>query len=109
MIIGAVLSLGLAVLIGGSGLWTLARRPVTDLTTQVVRMVETSGDQVHSIAAAAEQQSATSEEINRAISSISSIADATDQGMAQCTVAIADLTKQANELERLITSLSANS
>ncbi|MGV0993836.1 MAG: hypothetical protein ACOYBX_16120 [Mycobacterium sp.] len=39
MIIGAVLSLGLAVLIGGSGLWTLARRPVTDLTTQVVRMV----------------------------------------------------------------------
>ena len=76
---------------------------------QVVRMVETSGDQVHSIAAAAEQQSATSEEINRAISSISSIADATDQGMAQCTVAIADLTKQANELERLITSLSANS
>lgn len=39
MIIGAVLSLGLAVLIGGSGLWTLARRPAVDLTTEVVRMV----------------------------------------------------------------------
>ena len=39
MTIGAVLSLGLAVLIGGSGLWTLVRRPATDLTTQVMRMV----------------------------------------------------------------------
>ncbi|WP_293310148.1 hypothetical protein [Mycolicibacterium sp.] len=39
MIIGAVLSLGLAVLIGGSGVWTLARRPATDLTSQVLRMV----------------------------------------------------------------------
>lgn len=39
MIIGAVLSLGLAVLVGGSGLWTLARRPAVDLTTEVMRMV----------------------------------------------------------------------
>ncbi len=39
MTIGAVLSLGLAVLIGGSGLWTLIRRPAVDLTTQVLRMV----------------------------------------------------------------------
>lgn len=37
--IGAVLSLGLAVLIGGSGVWSLTRPPVTDLTGQVVRMV----------------------------------------------------------------------
>lgn len=75
---------------------------------QVVRMVEAAGDQVHSIATAAEEQSATSEEINKAISSISSIAAATDQGMAQCTTAIADLSKQAGELEKLIASLSAN-
>lgn len=39
MTIGAVLSLVLAVLIGGSGLWTLARRPAVDLTSAVVRMV----------------------------------------------------------------------
>lgn len=39
MTIGAVLSLGLAVLIGGSGVWTLARRPAVDLTTEVMRMV----------------------------------------------------------------------
>lgn len=39
MTIGAVLSLGLAVLIGGSGVWTLTRRPVVDLTSEVLRMV----------------------------------------------------------------------
>jgi hypothetical protein len=39
MAVGAVLSLGLAALIGGSGLWTLARRPGIDVTAQVVRAV----------------------------------------------------------------------
>jgi len=39
MTVGAVVCLGLAVLIGGSGLWTLARKPGVDLTTQVVRAV----------------------------------------------------------------------
>lgn len=39
MVVGAVLCLGLAVLIGGSGLWTLSRPPAADLTGQVVRMV----------------------------------------------------------------------
>ena len=39
MVVGAVLCLGLAVLIGGSGLWTLSRRPAGDLTGQVLRMV----------------------------------------------------------------------
>ena len=39
MVVGAVLSLGLAVLIAGSGLWTLARRPGVDVTGQVLRAV----------------------------------------------------------------------
>jgi hypothetical protein len=39
MVIGAVLSLVLAGLIGGSGLWTLARRSGVDLTGQVLRAV----------------------------------------------------------------------
>ena len=38
MVIGAMVSLGLAVLIGGSGAWAL-RRPATDLTSQVLRLV----------------------------------------------------------------------
>ncbi|MCX6481092.1 MAG: hypothetical protein NTY24_12100, partial [Mycobacterium sp.] len=39
MFIGAVVSLLLAALIGGSGLWTLGRRSPADLTGQVMRLV----------------------------------------------------------------------
>ena len=39
MTVGAVVCLGLAVLIGGSGLWTLTRKPTADLTGQVMRAV----------------------------------------------------------------------
>ena len=39
MVIGAVVSLVLAVLIGGTGLWTLRRPVPADLNGQVVRMV----------------------------------------------------------------------
>ena len=39
MVAGAVLSLCLAALIGGSGLWTLARRPGVDLSVRVLRAV----------------------------------------------------------------------
>lgn len=39
MVIGAVLCLGLAVLIGGSGAWTLRRPAGSDVTSQVIRLV----------------------------------------------------------------------
>jgi len=39
MVIGAVICLALAVLIGGSGLWTLLRPAGPDLTSEVVRLV----------------------------------------------------------------------
>ena len=39
MVIGAVVSLLLAALIGGSGLWTLTRRSRADVTGQVMRLV----------------------------------------------------------------------
>jgi len=39
MVVGAVLSLCLAALIGGSGLWSLARRSGVDITGQVLRAV----------------------------------------------------------------------
>ena len=38
MLIAGVVCLALAVLVGGSGLWTL-RRPATDLTSEVMRTV----------------------------------------------------------------------
>lgn len=39
MVVAAILCLCLAALIGGSGLWTLTRRPAGDLTGQVLRLV----------------------------------------------------------------------
>ena len=72
---------------------------------EIVSMVESAGDQVRSIATAAEQQSATSEEINRAVSSISVIASETDQAMGQSTEAITALMEQTEKLERLVSAL----
>jgi len=72
---------------------------------EIVSMVESAGDQVRSIATAAEQQSATSEEINRAVSSISAIASETDEAMAQSTEAINALVAQTKKLEQLIMAL----
>ena len=75
---------------------------------EILSLVGMAGDQVHSIAAAAEQQSASSEEINRAISAISGIATETDQAMAQCATAITELARQAQDLEKLIAALRAD-
>ena len=75
---------------------------------EIVDMVESAGDQVRSIATAAEQQSATSEEINRAVSSISVIASETDNAMAQSTEAVGALVAQTKKLEQLIAALRSS-
>jgi len=75
--------------------------------SEIVAMVEAAGDQVRSIATAAEQQSATSEEINRAVAAISDIASETAEAMTQSNQAVTDLAAQAQELNRLIAELNA--
>ena len=75
---------------------------------EIVEMVESAGDQVRAIATAAEQQSATSEEINRAVSSISVIASETDEAMTQSTEAVGALVSQAKKLEQLIATLRSS-
>ncbi|MYL82059.1 PAS domain-containing protein [Desulfovibrio aerotolerans] len=82
----------------------LAARSGTSLS-EIVAVVETAGDQVRAIAAAAEQQSATSEEINRSVESISSIASETAQAMHQSAQAVSDLARQANDLNSLMSQL----
>ena len=72
----------------------------------IVTVVEAVGDQVRSIATAAEQQSATSEEINRTVESISAIAVETAQGMHQSAKAVSGLSRQAGELNSLILELN---
>ncbi len=69
---------------------------------EIVELVDSSADQVRTIATAAEQQSATSEEINRALSSINQASTETSHAMAQATTAVMNLTHQAEKLEQII-------
>ncbi|QJT07899.1 methyl-accepting chemotaxis protein [Oceanidesulfovibrio marinus] len=72
---------------------------------EIVRIVETTSDQVRSIATASEQQSAASEEINRAIEEVNSISAENTQGMYEAEQAVAGLADLASRLARLIDEL----
>ncbi len=73
--------------------------------SEIVTLVDTSADQVRTIATAAEQQSATSEEINRSLSSINEASTETANAMAKATSAVTNLTHQAENLEQVIREL----
>ncbi len=68
----------------------------------IVSMVEGTADQVRNIATASEEQSATSEEINRAINGINNISMQTALTMQEAAKAVSDLASQAQALSRLI-------
>ena len=70
--------------------------------TEIVTMVENAADQVRSIATASEEQSATSEEINRSISEVNQIAEETVITMQEATKAVNELAEQAHALSNLI-------
>ena len=59
------------------------------------------------MAAASEQQSAASEEINRSIEEISTISGETSQAMTQANVAVGDLARQAQVLKTLIDDMKS--
>lgn len=69
---------------------------------EIVAMVDGTADQVRAIATASEQQSSTSEEINRSIGHINDIAEQTTQAMHEAAKAVSDLASQAQSLSRLI-------
>lgn len=70
--------------------------------TEIVIMVDNSADQVRAIATASEQQSASSEEINRSIVQVNRIASETAMAMQQATQAVSDLAAQAQTLSGLV-------
>jgi len=72
---------------------------------EIVRLAETASDQVRTIAAAAEEQSAASEEINRGVDEVNRVSLETTEAMRQAGTAITGLSGQAGELERLIADL----
>ncbi len=74
---------------------------------RIVDIVNGTSDQVQSIATAAEQQSATSEEINRAVDDINSIASRTAEGMHAANEASSELVRMSDELNVLIKQLSS--
>ena len=71
----------------------------------VVELVAGAGDQVRSIAAAAEQQSATTEAINTSVGDINSLAAKAADTLDHCADAVRELADLANNLNELIRDL----
>ena len=73
--------------------------------TQIVSDAETTADEVRAIAAASEQQSAASEEINQSIVQVNDMSSETAEAMRQAAQAVTNLTAQAQRLEKLINEM----
>ena len=71
----------------------------------IVELASVNSAIVASIATAAEEQSATSEEINGAIDEINRITGETTDGMIQSSEAVQELSRMAQELRRVMESL----
>ncbi|MFV0349951.1 MAG: methyl-accepting chemotaxis protein [Halodesulfovibrio sp.] len=78
-----------------------------DLLGSIVALALDASDQVRTIATAAEQQSAATEEINHSVGDVSRISDDTAQAMRRAEAAMNELSEQAAELRKLITELEA--
>jgi len=72
---------------------------------EIVNLAAANSSIVASIATAAEQQSATSEEINGAVDEINRITRDTTSGMVQSAEAVQDLSRMAQELRRVMEGL----
>ncbi len=75
---------------------------------EILSLVDKSADQIRSIATAAEEQSATSEEISNTLITVTSNADTMTHNMSEATVAVNDLAEQASRLNQLIIQLKSS-
>ncbi len=71
----------------------------------ILNLVDSTSDQVRSIATAAEEQSAASEEINKSIEDVSVISSETSRNMQEAARAVSDLAQQSQALKNLIGEL----
>ncbi len=74
---------------------------------EILAFAERNAAVVSGIATAAEEQSATSEEINRSVDEINRIAAETASGMQEASVAVRSLAELAIELKVLLDKLQA--
>ena len=75
--------------------------------TEIVQLIENAADQVRGIATAAEQQSATSDEINRATEDISRISMETSQVLDEAAKAIHEVASMASKLNSVIEDIKS--
>ena len=73
--------------------------------SEIVALADMVANQIQSIATASEQQSATSEEINRSIEAINRISQESSEGMRQSANAVGELAEQSGVLTRLIAEM----
>ncbi len=78
-----------------------------DALQSIVQLVEVTSEQVRSIATAAEQQSATSEEINHSIEDISRISAETSDAMRQSSSAVTELARQSQAMKSVIDAMKS--
>lgn len=69
---------------------------------EIVHMVDSAADQVRAIATASEQQSASSEEINRTVTQVNTIATDTARTMQEAARSVSDLSGQSSVLSKLV-------
>ncbi|EHJ47925.1 methyl-accepting chemotaxis sensory transducer [Solidesulfovibrio carbinoliphilus subsp. oakridgensis] len=74
---------------------------------EIVQYVDLSTDQVRSIATASEEQSSASEEINRSVEDVNRIAADTRDALRLCAKTVADLARQAQELDAMVREMQA--
>ncbi len=72
---------------------------------EIVHLVETSADQVSSIAAASEEQSAASEEITQGMEEINRVSDGLTETMLQSSNAVAEVARQSQTIQRIINDM----
>uniref|UniRef100_I2PZQ0 Methyl-accepting chemotaxis protein n=1 Tax=Desulfovibrio sp. U5L TaxID=596152 RepID=I2PZQ0_9BACT len=75
------------------------------LLKEILGLVGTTSDSIRTIAAAAEEQSATSELINSTVDDIHQVAEQTAAGMSQAALGLNELAEQTVELRRLVEEL----
>ncbi len=75
--------------------------------TEIVSLVDSTTDQVRSIATASEEQSAASEEINHSIEDVNRISSETANAMRESSQAVIEMANQAQILKTLIVEMQA--
>ena len=79
----------------------------SEALAEIVALVDLTTDQIGAIAAASEQQSSSSEEINTAIEEVRRISGETSDSMRQAAQSVESLSAQAGALEKLIDDMRA--